>query len=354
MKITALIPAYNEESSIAATIESVLAQSRVPDQIIIIPNGCTDSTADIAKMYPVTVLDLPRLEHKKSEALNVAWNKYAQDSDLVISMDADTVFPANAVADWEKEFAGNRNLGGSTSKFTIQGPGLLTRMQKSEFSAGIDACLRKGTTTVLAGAGACFDGEILRSIASRDDRVGPWSYASQVEDFELTYRIRELGYRCQVSPEVRAYTDSMKDLSSLWNQRMKWQAGTIEDLLFIGINKLTFSSWMQQFGAVINVALKALWITILVSSIAFGFFSIVWIWWLLPLLSIALEYKRCLRIPHRDRKDVLLALSFFPAELFTWMKAGWVAKSWFIVLRTKITNKRTDLWDAQYTAEGVH
>lgn len=354
MKIVALIPAYNEEGSIAATIESVLDQTRKPDEIVIIPNGCSDRTADIARSYPVTVLELPRLEHKKSEALNRAWVKYASDSDLVISMDADTVFPSTAVEDWESEFQRNRNLGGSTSKFTIQGEGLLTRIQKSEFAAGIDASLRKGSTTVLAGAGACFDGEILRDIAMRPDREGPWSYTSQVEDFELTYRIREMGYKCQVSPKVRAYTDSMKDVKSLWNQRMKWQAGTIEDLLSIGLNRLTISSWLQQIGAVLNVFLKALWITVLVASIALGYFSIVWIWWILPLMSIALEFKRYFRIPHRDKKDMLIALSFFPAELFTWMKAGWVAKSWIIVLRSKITKNRTDLWHAQYTAEGVH
>lgn len=354
MKIVALIPAYNEEGSISATIESVLAQTRVPDVIVVVPNGCSDDTAEIARQFPVTVMELPRLEHKKSEALNLAWSEYGVDADLVISMDADTVFPSNAVADWEGEFLGNRNLGGSTSKFTIQGPGILTRIQKSEFSAGIDASLRKGSTTVLAGAGACFDGDILRDVASRPDREGPWSYTSQVEDFELTYRIREMGFKCQVSPKVRAYTDSMKDVKSLWNQRMKWQAGTIEDLLSIGFNRLTVSSWLQQIGAVANVLLKALMVTVLSASIALGYFSIVWIWWVLPLLSVALEYKRHLRIPHRDRKDMILALSFFPAEFFTWLKAGWVVKSWYIVLRSKITRKRTDLWHAQYTAEGVH
>ena len=68
---------------------------------------------------------------------------------------------------------------------------------------------------------------------------GPWSYASDVEDFELTYRLRRLGHACKVSYTVRAYTDAMVTVRALWAQRMKWQGGTVEDLLRIGVNRLT-------------------------------------------------------------------------------------------------------------------
>lgn len=70
--LVALIPAYNEAESIAATIEAVLAQTRPADHVVVILNGCTDETATIARRYPVTVMELPRLPHRKSEALNTA------------------------------------------------------------------------------------------------------------------------------------------------------------------------------------------------------------------------------------------------------------------------------------------
>jgi glycosyltransferase involved in cell wall biosynthesis len=277
LRVVALIPAYNEEASIAATIRAMLQQERVPDEIVVIPNGCSDGTAEVARQFPITVLELPRLAHKKSEALNTAWREYGQSADLIICLDADTVMPPNAVRDWAAEFEADAQRiedevvwwdspeaetvkvrpaasGGSPGWVLFQvhdaGKDFLTRLQRAEFSRWTDTALRRGWTSVLAGTGAAISGEALRQVAARDDRDGPWAYTSQVEDFELTYRIRELGFRCQVSPTVRAYTDSMKTVKALWGQRMKWQVGTIEDLLKIGVNRLTVLDWWQQFSGI--------------------------------------------------------------------------------------------------------
>ena len=124
MNIVVLVPAYNEADSIAATLAALNRQSRLPDHVVVIPNGCTDNTAEVARAFaesarmPTTVFELPRLKHKKSEALNRAWYAYAQDADIVICLDADTVLPYNAMEDWEDEMIDNPTLAGSSSKFT--------------------------------------------------------------------------------------------------------------------------------------------------------------------------------------------------------------------------------------------
>lgn len=351
-----LVPAYNEAGSIRATLESLMVQSRPADLIVVIPNGCTDTTAEEARKYTVTVLDLPRLEHRKSEALNRAWAHYAYDADVVVCLDADTVLPPDALAAWEGEFDSEAGalLGGSSSKFTMQDPGLLSRLQKAEFATWTDTALRRGRTSVLAGTGCAINNSVLREIAARDDREGPWVYTSQVEDFELSYRIRELGFLCQVSPDVRAYTDSMKSLKALWGQRMKWQVGTVENLLDLGMNRLTLWDWAQQAMGLLGVFLKLLWITVVVLSAALGAFQVVLFWWLVPVLFVALDIKRALRIPHRDWKDIIIAATFFPQEIFMWLRSGWFLASWCAVLTTKITRRRIDRWEAQYKAEEIN
>lgn len=352
-RVVVLVPAYNEADSIGATLDALMVQSRPADLVVVIPNGCTDSTAEEARRYPVTVLELPRLAHRKSEALNRAWTTYAHDADVVICLDADTVLPPNAVQDWSKEFAAedSKFLGGSSSKFTMQDPSFLSRLQKAEFATWTDVALRRGQTSVLAGTGCAINNDVLRQIAARDDREGPWAYTSQVEDFELTYRIRELGYICQVSPDVRAYTDSMKTIRALWGQRMKWQVGTVEDLLTLGVNRLTLRDWGQQLMGLLGVFLKALWVAVIVLALSLGVFKFILFWWLVPILFVSLDIKRALRIPHRDWKDILIAATFFPQELFMWLRSGWFIASWWAVLTTKITRRRIDRWEAQYTAE---
>jgi cellulose synthase/poly-beta-1,6-N-acetylglucosamine synthase-like glycosyltransferase len=264
-QIVVLVPAHQEAASIASVLGAVLAQERPADRVVVAANGCTDETAEVARSFgsSVTVIDLPRLQHRKSEALNLAWSEYADDADLVVCLDGDTVLPPNALGDWEKEFSARERLGGSSAKFTIQAGGFLPRMQKAEYSVGIDNALRRGSTTVLPGAGVMFRGSVLRTIADRPDREGPWSYESATEDFELTYRIREAGWHCGVSGDVRAYTDSMRTVRALWGQRLKWQGGTLEDLFRFGLNRLTLRDWVAQGAGMLNVVTRLLWLTMI-------------------------------------------------------------------------------------------
>ena len=59
--ISVIIPVYNGERYLAEAIESVLAQSRQPDEIIVVDDGSTDGSAAVAKRfttlrYPVRYL----------------------------------------------------------------------------------------------------------------------------------------------------------------------------------------------------------------------------------------------------------------------------------------------------------
>ncbi len=353
--VVALIPAYNEAESIEETIKTLLAQSRQPDLIVVIPNGCTDKTADIAHRYSsrsLVVHELPRLEHKKPEALNIAWHTYARIADIVVCLDADTTLPPNAVADWIQEFDTRPNLGGSSSKFTMRGEDFWTRLQRSEFAKWTDTALRRKHTTVLAGTACAIRGEALRAVSQLPNRQGPWSYNSQVEDFEVTYQIRRLGYVCHVSPTVRAYTDSMKSLQALWGQRMKWQVGTIEDLLSLGVNRLTFIDWWQQTVGIFMALMRVLWLFLLVFAAGAHLLHFSWLWWIaLPATFALFEGLMSLRIPHRNKWDIVYGFAIVPSEIFAMVRSAWFLTAWAQVLWSKMTGSRKDYWSLQYKAE---
>lgn len=57
MNISVLIIAHNEERHIQKCIESLLAQSKKPDEIVLIAHNSTDRTAEIARSFPVRVIE---------------------------------------------------------------------------------------------------------------------------------------------------------------------------------------------------------------------------------------------------------------------------------------------------------
>lgn len=357
--IVVLIPAHNEQDCIAETIEAALDQERPADRIVVIPNGCTDITAEIARRYPVTVMELPRLSHRKSQALNMAWNEYGQEADIVITMDADTYLPPHAFRDFERELEADPRLGGTCAKFTFITPpdqglvsNFLTRSQRYEFAVSTDISLRRGQTFVLSGPGAAFKNEVLRQVINYDGREGPWSYESTVEDYEITYRVRQAGYRCQNSPTVRGYTDPMTTLKALKGQRMKWGAGTVEDLMRFGFNRLTWHQWGQQVMALVNVFAKALLVTMWVLFIVFDARLSLLLMLSLPfLLSLLFAYHAYLVVPDRDWKDMAIAGSYLPFEAMAWIRTWWTVRIWSSVLWSKVTRRTKDRWAVQYTAE---
>ena len=352
--VTVLVPAHNEAGSIEDTLIALALQERPADRVVVIANGCTDETATLARRHDVTVMELPRLAHRKAEALNRAWVEHCGETDVVVCLDGDTILPPHALGDWALEMEADPTLGGSSSKFTMRGDDLLTTLQRAEFARWTDSSLRRGWTSVLAGTGCAIRNDALARVVRATGRPGPWSYDSQVEDFELTLQIRSRGWRCQVSPTVRAYTDSMTSLRALWGQRMKWQVGTVEDLLGEGVNRWTALDWRQQALGLFSALVRVAWVALTVALVALHSLVFVWFWWVLPpLLFIAVDVRSALVIPHRSRRDLVVAALLVPQEAFAWMRAAWFLAAWFEVLRGRVTGGRKDRWEMQYLAEAA-
>jgi len=351
LRVVALVPAHNEAPSIEVTILALLRQTRPVDEIVIVSDNSLDGTAEIARRYPVTVIETEGNTHRKAGALNAGWNRHGRDADVIVCVDADTFLAANAVESWIKEFKEDSRLGGSSSKLTMAGRESLVRLQRAEFAKWTDAGLRRGWTSVLAGTACAIRNDLLQELAGRDGRDGPWAYDSMVEDFEITYRIRELGYLCQISPEVRAYTDPMRTGRALWGQRMKWQVGTVQDLLKFGFNRLTWVDWRQQVLGLLAAVVRVTWVLTMLIAAMLGLFEFNPIWLTPTLVFIANDVKQSLRIPHRDKYDVIFAAILIPQEIFAWFRAAWFTASWFSVLQSWWTGRAKDYWLAQYELE---
>jgi len=99
MKVSVVIPVYNEEKYIERCLESLQNQQEKADEIIIVNNNSTDKTYDLAKKYPVTIIREPiqGITFARNRGFNTA------RGDIIARSDADTIIPS----DWIKKIKAN-------------------------------------------------------------------------------------------------------------------------------------------------------------------------------------------------------------------------------------------------------
>ncbi|MEA1963691.1 MAG: glycosyltransferase family 2 protein [Candidatus Aerophobetes bacterium] len=93
--ITVLIPAYNEEQTIANTIVNLKNQTRSPDEIIVVDDCSKDKTGQIARSLGVKLIRLEKNSGSKSQAQNAALSHIT--TDITITVDADTILHPQAI-----------------------------------------------------------------------------------------------------------------------------------------------------------------------------------------------------------------------------------------------------------------
>lgn len=110
--VAVLIAAFNEAPVLPATVRALLAQSNPPEQIVLADDGSADATAAVlAAEFGDRHPSLRRLQlpHKgKAAALNAAL--MTVDTDVVITIDADTLPAPDAIVAIRTAFAADPDL----------------------------------------------------------------------------------------------------------------------------------------------------------------------------------------------------------------------------------------------------
>jgi len=102
LKLSVIICAYNEERYVAACLHTLLAQTRLPDEIILVNNASTDRTGEIARAIPgVRVIDEP----KKGLVQAREAGRLAATGDVLAYLDADCRAPIWWLERVERRFA---------------------------------------------------------------------------------------------------------------------------------------------------------------------------------------------------------------------------------------------------------
>jgi len=100
MKVSVVIPTYNEEKNIAKCLQSIINNEEKADEIIIVDNNCTDRTIEIAKKFPVRVVK------EEKQGMIPARNRGFDEAkyEIIARTDADTVVPPFWISQIKKDF----------------------------------------------------------------------------------------------------------------------------------------------------------------------------------------------------------------------------------------------------------
>ncbi len=131
MKYVLITPAHNEERFIPKTLESMAAQTLLPERWIIVNDGSTDKTGDIAADYAQrfpwiqVVHRSPRLDRHfgaKVHAFNAGLERVGStDFDVIGNLDADISFDPDYLEFLMKKFATDHTLGVAGTPFLENG-----------------------------------------------------------------------------------------------------------------------------------------------------------------------------------------------------------------------------------------
>lgn len=90
LKVSLVIPCYNEEGGIKAVLEDV---PDVVDEVLVVDNNCTDGTAEIASKMGATVVS----ETKQGYGAAIKKGFSEVTGDMIVTLDADGMYPIEAI-----------------------------------------------------------------------------------------------------------------------------------------------------------------------------------------------------------------------------------------------------------------
>ncbi len=227
-KVSVIIPAYNEEDSIAKTIKSVLNLDYPKHLLeVIVVNDCSrDKTVEIAKTFEKQGVKILTNKSNSGKAFSLNAGIGAATGSIVGCIDADCEVDSQALKSMIGYFDDER-VGSVTPAVKILKPkGMLERIQHVEYLLNI--FLRKMLAVVDAihvtpGPFSLYRKDVMQKIKGFD--VG-----NLTEDMEIALKIHKAGYKIENSVNAVCYTICPDNWKSLFSQRLRWYRGAFSNM----------------------------------------------------------------------------------------------------------------------------
>jgi peptidoglycan-N-acetylglucosamine deacetylase len=227
--VSIIVPSYNEGKTLANCIDSLVSQTYPTYEIIIVNDGSTDDTLQVARRLARQHKPLIRLVSKPNGGKATALNRGIAKSrgDIIVCIDADSMFLPNTVEQLVLSFHDPdvAAVGGNVK--VANNKKLLSRQQSLEYITGLTlqrkAFAHLGCMQVISGAIGAFRREAILGI-------GGYSTTTIVEDMDTTIELARQHYKVVYNPSAIAYTEAPENLDAFLKQRHRWTYGSFQVL----------------------------------------------------------------------------------------------------------------------------
>lgn len=227
--VTIIVPCWNEEKTVSATVHSLLNLDYPKDKlkIIIVDDGSTDNTWQVIQKFKnKKQIEIYHKENGgKHTALNFALERIT--SDLVGCLDADSFVDKDALRNTIVYFEDKEIMAVTPSVKIWKPKNIIEMIQKVEYAWGI--FVRKmlsyiGAMYVTPGPFSIFRREVF-------EKLGGYRHAHSTEDMEMAMRLQANHYKMVNSHNSMVYTVAPDALRKLYRQRTRWSYGFIKNAI---------------------------------------------------------------------------------------------------------------------------
>ncbi|NQV00227.1 MAG: glycosyltransferase [Parcubacteria group bacterium] len=200
MKISVVIPAYNEEKYIRECLDSLVKQNFKNYEIIVSLNNCTDNTKEIVEEFR----DIKLIEVNKKGVTNARQvGTLRAEGDIIASADADSVYPEDWLSKIASNFQDNKEIVGLYGPVRLKSDSLFLKfMARYIYTIFLYASELLRNQNV-AGINFAFRKNIF-------DKVGGYTLdLKSAEDIDLAEKIRKFG-KIKFDSKLIVYTSDRK------------------------------------------------------------------------------------------------------------------------------------------------
>lgn len=229
-KISIIIPFYNAAATLDACLQGLQREREIPLEIICVDDRSTDDSAAIAARHPVTLVQMIR-RSGAAAARNLAAS--LATGDLLFFVDADVLVPPGVIARIVARFAAEPELDALFGAYTIfPAADNFATVYKNLAHHFTHLTSRRRASTFWCGCGA-----IRRACFARAGGFDEGYDAASVEDIDLGYRLKKLGARVALDPDLRVvhakrYTLLSLIRSDLLNRAIPWTRLMVRENVF--------------------------------------------------------------------------------------------------------------------------